>query len=405
MSASSLGKPPYQSATTAIHGRTDKPYRSAIFPIYQTTTFAVEHSDDFRALLDGTAEDAFVYTRYGNPTVANVQEKLAKLHHADVAFLFSSGMASISAAILSQVTAGDTVVAVRPVYGGTYAYIGSMLPRLGIKTRFITPEQATNLEQFAPDAKVIYFETPANPTTLCLDIEAVVASARRVGAKTIVDNTFASPINTTPLTLGVDLVVESVTKFIGGHSDVIAGAVMASADHAEALHQQLIFFGGCASPLEAFLIDRSLKTLAMRVHYQNESALRIAEFFATHPQVERVYYPFLPTSPDYAVAKKQMRGGGGLLALSFGTLAQAVAFVDHLELVVNAVSLGSVESLATIPALSTHAKVSDEERALARVTEGTVRLSVGAEATEDLLADFEQALAHVHSVAGIYTGS
>jgi cystathionine beta-lyase len=345
--------------------------------------------------LEGTAEDAFVYTRYGNPTVENVQEKLAAIHHADVGFLFSSGMAAIAAAILSQVTAGDTVAAVRPVYGGTYAFIGQMLPRAGITTRFITPDQAYDIEKHVPDAKLIYFETPANPTTICVDIEAVVNAAKRIGAKTVIDNTFASPINTLPLEWGVDLVVESATKFIGGHSDVIAGAVLASEEHAEALHHQLIFYGGCASPIEAFLLDRSLKTLKMRVDMQNRVSLKMAEFFNAEPAVQKVYYPFLPDSPDYAIAKKQMKGGSGLMALDFGNLEAAIAFVDALEIVVNAVSLGSVESLVTIPVLSTHAKVDDDERQLARVTGGTVRLSIGAEDEDDLLADFKQALAKI----------
>lgn len=385
----------YGTATHAIHGRSDDAYHSPIFPIYQTSTFAVRQSHDFEALLDGTAEDAFVYTRYGNPTVENVQEKLAAIHRADVAFLFSSGMAAIAAAILSQVQAGDTVVAVRPVYGGTYAFIGQMLPRVGIRTHFVTPEQAYEIEKHVPQANLIFFETPANPTTLCIDIGAVVDSAHRIGARTVIDNTFASPVNTLPMTMGVDMVVESVTKFIGGHSDVIGGAVFAHADQAEALHHQLIFYGGCASPIEAFLIDRSLKTLHLRVEAQNARALEIARFFASESAVKRVYYPFLPDSPDYAIAKKQMVGGGGLLALDFGTLESAVSFVDALRLVVNAVSLGSVESLVTIPALSTHAKVDDEERALARVTGGTVRLSVGMETMDDLFDDFRQALAHL----------
>lgn len=380
------------AATHAIHGRPDKTYLSPTFPIYQTSTFAVAESGDFAPLLEGTAGDAFVYTRYGNPTVANVQEKLAAIHHAEVGLLFGSGMAAIAAAILSQVKAGDTVAAIRPVYGGTYAFVNQMLPRAGITTHFITPEQAYEIEKHVPNANLIYFETPANPTTICIDIEAVVNAARRIGAKTVIDNTFASPINTLPLDWGVDLVVESVTKFIGGHSDVISGAVLGRAEHAEALHQQLIYYGGCASPIEAFLLDRSLKTLKMRVLYQNDQALKIAQFFEAESAVQRVYYPHLPSSPDYPVAKKQMLGGSGVMALDFGSLEAAVAFVDALKVVVNAVSLGSVESLVTIPVLSTHARVDDAERLLARVNPGTVRLSIGAEDFDDLIADFEQAI-------------
>jgi methionine-gamma-lyase len=386
------------AATHAIHGRHDDAYLSPTYPIYQTSTFAVDKSRDFEALLDGTAEDAYVYTRYGNPTIENVQEKLAAIHRAEVGFLFSSGMAAVAAAILSQVKAGDTVAAVRPVYGGTYAFIADMLPRAGITSQFITPQQAYEIEKHVPAAKLIYFETPANPTTICIDIAAVVSAAQRIGARTVIDNTFASPINTLPLEWGVDLVLESATKFLGGHSDIIAGVVLGGADHAEALHHQLILYGGCASPLEAFLLDRSLKTLKMRVQTQNENALKIAQFFEAEPSVQRVYYPFLPSHPDHDVARKQMAGGGGLMALDLGSVEAAIAFADALEIVVNAVSLGSVESLVTIPALSTHAKVDEAERQLARVTPGTVRLSVGAEDYDDLLADLKQALAKAQRV-------
>lgn len=382
----------YGKSTTAIHGRKDEQYHSATYPIYQTSTFAVPHTEDFKRFFEEGEDDFYVYTRAHNPTVRNVEERLAKLEYAEDAVLFSSGMAAVTSAILSVVRAGDTIVSSRPVYGGTYHFLKDVAPTLGIKTVFLDAAQLYEFDTYAPEAKLVYFETPANPTVMCLDIHAVVKVAQRCGAVTMVDNTFASPINQNPILLGVDIVLHSATKYIGGHSDVIAGAVMTSKERIMAVREMLMMFGGCASPLEAFLIDRSLKTLPLRVAESNKNAMLLAEFFAAHPLVQAVHYPGLPSSPDYAIAKAQMHGFGGMLAIELPSRAAGIAFCDALEIALNAVSLGGVETLVTMPGMSTHSLVDAEELRIARLQGGTIRISAGIEDIEDLIADFEQAL-------------
>lgn len=385
----------YKPATIGIHGRLDQAYLSAIFPIYQTSTFGFESNADLLAFNAGEKPDAFIYTRAGNPTVRNVEERLALLEGAEDALLFASGMAAISSTILANVSQGDTVVASRPVYGGTYKLIAQMLPRYGIRTLFLEAEELYQLERYAPDAKVVLFETPANPTCTLIDIAQVVRSARAVGALTVIDNTFASPINQQPLRLGVDIVVHSATKYLGGHSDLIAGAVMSSAALIAPIRETFSVFGGCMSPFEAFLLDRSLKTLRARVQMHNYNAMQLAMFFSDEDRIEKVYYPGLPNSADHEIAKKQMTGFSGMLALEMRSAEAAAAFVDHLKLALNAVSLGGVETLVTIPALTTHASVDADELRIARVSPATVRISAGLEDLDDLIGDFKAALTKI----------
>ncbi|MCU0513358.1 MAG: PLP-dependent aspartate aminotransferase family protein [Anaerolineae bacterium] len=385
------------TATQAIHGQVDALHRAAVFPLYLASTFAVPDSDMFAHYLNGDPEAAntYVYSRYGNPTVRNVEERLAVLEQAEDCLLFNSGMSAITAAILSVARAGDTVVASRPLYGGSYHLLREIAPRLGLKTRLLEAHQLYELARYAPEAKLVFFETPANPTCLCHSIPQIVAAARQVGAATMVDNTFASPINQTPLALGVDVVVHSATKYLGGHSDLIAGAVMTSRERIEAVREMAIFFGGYGNAFDAFLIDRSLKTLTVRMQAHNAAAAQIAAFFAAEPKVRAVYYPGLPGTPDYEIARQQMHGFGGMMAIELADTAAAKTFCDALRVGLNAVSLGGVETLLTIPVLSTHAKVDDEERRIARVQPGTVRVSIGLEDPADLLADFAAALARV----------
>lgn len=382
----------WQAATHAIHGREDTTYRAAVYPIYQTSTFGVHQTADYLRFFHEGEADFYVYTRAHNPTVRNVEERLAKLEHAEDGVLFSSGMAAVSSAILSVVSAGETLVSSRPVYGGTYHLLMQVAPRLGIQTVFLDADELYHLRDHVPDAKAVYFETPANPTIQVLDIERIVSAARQVGAVTIIDNTFASPINQTPLDLGVDMALHSATKYIGGHSDVISGAVLASQERIAAVREMLMVFGGCASPLEAFLLDRSLKTLPVRIRQTNENAMQLAQFFADDARIETVHYPGLPTSPDYAVACKQMHGFGGMLAIDLPTQEAAIAFCDAVQIGLNAVSLGGVETLITMPGMSTHSTVDEDALRIARVQPGTVRISVGIEAIDDLLDDFAQAL-------------
>jgi len=382
-------------ATIGIHGRTEEKYLPATYPIFQTSTFGFHKSEDMPAAFRGELPDANVYTRLTNPTVQNVEERLAPLEHAEKAMLFASGMSAITAVLMGHLQQGDLLVSSRPVYGGTHHLIANLLQKWGIRTRFLLEEELYDLHRYAPDAKVVFIETPANPTCMVLDLLQIVQSAQGVGAMTVVDNTFASPINQNPLELGADIVVHSATKYLGGHSDVISGAVMTSAERMEPIAENRLIFGGSSSPLEAFLLDRSLKTLHMRVQQHNQNAHRVAEFFADALKIKQVYYPGLPGTTDHEKAKRQMHGFGGMVALEMESPEAAITFVDSLRLGFNAVSLGGVETLVTIPALSTHSKVAPEDLAIARVTPATVRISVGLEHVDDLIGDFKQALMKV----------
>jgi cystathionine beta-lyase/cystathionine gamma-synthase len=382
-------------ATIGIHGRKDKAYNAATFPVYQTSTFGFEHSEDIPATIDGAMPDAYIYSRLGNPTVRNVEERLALLEHAEDALLFNSGMAAVTTAVMSNLEAGDMIAASRPIYGGSYHLFNHVLPRYGVKTVFLKAEELYQLKNHAPEAKLVFFETPANPTCLVLDMQAIVQAAHEIGAMTIVDNTFASPINQNPLDWGVDIVLHSATKYLGGHSDMIAGAVMSSKEQIVAISELRMVFGGSLSPLTAFLLDRSLKTLQVRVDAHNRNAQLLADFFASDKRIKQLYFPGLKGTVDYEIAKRQMHGFGGMMAIDLADAESAMVFTDSLQLAFNAVSLGGVESLVTIPALSTHLHVDEEEKRIARVTPATVRISVGIEDISDLIDDFEQALAKI----------
>ncbi|MCL4539751.1 MAG: aminotransferase class I/II-fold pyridoxal phosphate-dependent enzyme [Bacteroidetes bacterium] len=378
-------------STLSIHGRKDKLYRGANFPIYPSTTFAVEKSDDYDKFI-GDEEEFYIYSRYSNPTVRNVEEKLAALENSEAATLFSSGMAAITTSILAFTKSGDHIVALRRLYGMTYRFLRDIAPRFGIETHFVEESELYAVDTKYPDAKIVYFETPINPTTECVSIRKVVKAARKTGALTFVDNTFASPINQNPLDLGVDVVLHSATKYIGGHSDIMAGAAVASKKLTREIREGLKAFGGCINPIDAYMLDRSLKTLKVRIEQQNRSAQRLAEFFMRQRKVKRVLYPGLPSSKCYNTAKRQMTGFGGMLCIELGNLDEGKRFCDSLEVALNATSLGGVETLVSIPVLTSHIKMSPEELKAARVTEGMVRISVGIEDTDDLMLDFKKAL-------------
>ena len=381
-------------STRAIHGRKDSLYRGANFPIYTSTTFAVEKSDDYDKFI-GDEEEFYIYSRYSNPTVRNVAEKIAALENAEDAIVFSSGMAAITSAILAFAKKGDTIVALRRLYGMAYRFLRDILPGFGINVEFVDETDLYRAHTKFSNIRLYYFETPINPTTDCVSIEKTVHSARKAGALTIMDNTFASPINQNPLDLGVDVVVHSATKYIGGHSDIMAGAVASSKELMKAVSENLKAFGGCINPADAYMLDRSLKTLAVRVEQQNRSAQRIAQFFLRQKRVLDVYYPGLPSSRSYKIAKKQMTGFGGMLCIELDSLASAKKFCDSLELGLNATSLGGVETLVSIPVLTSHIKMSPEELKSANVSEGMVRISIGLENTDDLILDFKNALAKI----------
>ncbi len=380
-------------ATQGIHGRRDKSFGSANYPIYHSTTFTVEKSDDF--VSKKSRDDHYMYTRYSNPSIRNVEEKLARLEQAEDGVLFSSGMAAITTALMTFLKNGDAIAVASQLYGVAHRFLRDVMPQFGVDVHFLDADELYNLREFAPTVKMVHFETPINPTSACLSISDVVASAKEIGALTMIDNTFASPINQNPITLGVDLVVHSATKYIGGHSDLMAGAVLGSKPLIKVVHEHMALFGGCSNPAEAALIDRSLKTLKLRVEAHNQVAQSLAEFFSAEPKVKAVHYPGLTDSPDHEVAKSQMSGFGGMLAIELKDLDAAKTFCDKVQIALNATSLGSVETLVSLPVLTSHASLNEDELASAGITHGTVRISTGLEDIDDLIGDFKQALAAV----------
>jgi cystathionine beta-lyase/cystathionine gamma-synthase len=387
-----MKKHEFRQPTEAVRGGTDLTKKNGPLstPIYQTSTFEVT---DMQEQVRATPTDSF-YTRYGNPTHTVAENAIAELEGADAALLFSSGMAAITTSILALVQAGDHIVAQRDIYGGAIKFFSKWLPKLGIETTFV---DTNDIEQHArairPNTKILYVESPTNPTVRVVDLEKIAALARKHGLITAIDSTFATPINCRPAEWGIDLVLHSGTKYFGGHSDLICGVAAGRHDLIEQIHQARTTLGGCMDPHGAFLLLRGIKTLAIRVERQNESALRIAEFLNRHPNVARVHYPLLKEHPDYATAKKQMAGAGGVLSFEVkGGGADACHVAEALRLFTLAPSLGGVGSLVTIPVLTSHYMVDPELLKKTGVTEQMIRLSVGIEHVEDLIADLEKGL-------------
>jgi cystathionine beta-lyase/cystathionine gamma-synthase len=384
--------------TIAVQGRaantgTTRTSGSVVGSIVQTATFRVSSIEEQREVRLGEE----FYTRYGNPTLAEVENVIADLESTEGALVFASGMAAITSCIFTAVRSGDHIVAQQAVYGSTYDFLAHWLPRFGIETTFV---EATDPEQFArairPQTKMIYMESPTNPTLKIVDISAIVEYARRHNILTLVDSTFASPINQQPRKFGVDVVIHSATKFLGGHSDIICGAVAADRNFLSRLREARIVFGRVLDPHAAWLLRRGLKTLSVRVARQNENALGLAGFLEKHPRIRSVHYPFLRSHPQHALARKQMKGGGGVFSFEIeGTVRITQAFVESLKLFALAPSLGGVESLVTVPALTSHAMLSPSERKLLGITEQLIRVSVGIEHIDDLTADLQEALSRI----------
>lgn len=360
-------------------------------PIYQTSTFEVT---DMQEQVRATPTDRF-YTRYGNPTSTATENAIAELEGTDAALLFSSGMAAITTSILSLVKAGDHIVAQRDIYGGVIKFLSRWLPKLGIETTFVDTNDIEQHERaILPNTKILYIESPTNPTVRVVDLEKIAALAHKRGLISAIDSTFATPINCRPAEWGIDLVLHSGTKYFGGHSDLICGIATGRRDLIEQIHHARTTLGGCIDPHAAFLLLRGIKTLAVRVERQNDNALRIAEFLSRHPKVTRVHYPMLKEHPDYAIAKKQMAGAGGVVSFEVeGTGADACRVAEALNLFTLAPSLGGVDSLVTIPVLTSHYLIDPAVLKKMGVTEQMIRLSVGVEHVEDLIADLDKGLA------------
>jgi cystathionine gamma-synthase len=385
----------FHPETESVHGNKDFEKRNAPMaqPIYQTSTFQVTDSDE---QLRVTGTDVF-YTRYGNPTHTAVESTIAQLESADAALLFASGMNAITTSILALIKAGDHIVAQRDIYGGVTKFLSTWLPKLGVETTFVdTTDYDQHIRAIRPNTKLLYLETPTNPTLRVVDIRRAVAIAREHRLISMIDSTFATPINTRPAEFGIDLVLHSGTKYFGGHTDLICGVAAGRRDLIDQIRGTRTTLGGTMDPHAAFLLLRGIKTLAVRVERQNESALRIAEFLSRHAKVRSVNYPSLKDHPQRALAMEQMKGGGGVLSFEVeGSGDDAKKVSESLRLFALAPSLGGVESLVSLPVLTSHAMISADHRQKMGVTEQLIRLSVGIENVNDLIADLEQALAAV----------
>jgi cystathionine beta-lyase/cystathionine gamma-synthase len=385
------------SHTRLIHGGerpADSASRSLTTPIYETSTFVFKSAADVERYQQGTLP-AYLYSRYENPTVVAAEEKLAAADEAEMALAFSSGMAATSTALMTLLSAGDEVVCASAIYGGTFHLIEHLLPRFGVERRFVSLEDLANPSAvIGRKTRLLWFESPINPTLRCVDIRKVAAACRDAHVISGIDNTFASPANQQPLALGIDLSMQSTTKYLNGHSDVTGGVLSGSRRLLEPIAKTRRLLGGIMDPQPAYALARGLKTLPLRIARHNANATAVAQFLETHPAVRRVYYPGLASHPDHHIAKQQMRGFGGMVCvdLNGGQTAAYRAF-DRLKVIQRAASLGGVESLCSLPILTSQYGLTDEELEKAGVTKGMMRLSIGLEEPEDLIGDLEQALA------------
>jgi cystathionine beta-lyase/cystathionine gamma-synthase len=362
-------------------------------PIYETTTFVFDSAAEVQAYNEGRSRK-FLYTRYGNPTVLELEKKMAALEGAEMALVLSSGQAATATALLALTKGGDEVVCSSAIYGGTLHLLSDLLPKYGIRARFVSLEQlARPADMLSDSTKVVWFESPINPTLRCVDVARVAQACRARGVLSIVDNTFASPMNQQPVALGVDVVMHSATKYLNGHSDVTAGVLAGRAALIQETLKVRKMMGTILDPSAAYALNRGLKTLAVRMERHNANALAVAQWLQQDSRVETVYYPGLESHPDHAIAAKQMCGFGGMVCVDVGGgYERAARFFDRLRVIKRAASLGGVESLCSLPVLTSQWGHSEEELANAGVTRSMARLSIGLEDPEDLIADLDQAL-------------
>lgn len=362
-------------------------------PIVRTSTFTFSNAAEMKRWAEGRSA-AYIYTRYGNPTLTVAESKLAELERGEAALVTASGMAAISSALLAVLSAGDEVLSTRQLYGGTYRLMRDVFPRMGIQARFVESDLGGIERLVSPRTKALYVETPTNPTLQLVDLGQAIRFARRHRLVTLVDNTFASPVLQKPLELGFDMVLHSATKALGGHSDLIGGAVVGRREWVDRVRKMVISLGGCMDPDGAYLLIRGMKTMGIRVQRQCDTAMRVAQFLERHPRVARVHYPGLPSHAQRRLARRQMRGFGTMLAFDLkGGLAAARRFCDRVKVFLVAASLGGVESLVILPVYTSHWGLSQTELRAAGVGPGTVRVSVGLEDPKDLIGDLRQALA------------
>lgn len=387
----------HHSETKAVRGTADLEKKNGPMatPIYQTSTFEVVDNDE---QVRSTGSDHY-YTRYGNPTNTVAEQTIAELEGVDAALTFASGMGAITTTLMALLKSGDHVVAQRDIYGGVNKFLSQWLPKMGIETTFVdTTEYEQHARAIRPNTKLLYLESPTNPTLRVVDFKKVAALAKQHRLLSMIDSTFGTPINQRPAEFGIDLVMHSGTKYLGGHSDLICGAVAGRRELMERIWETRTTLGNCMDPHASWMLVRGLKTLAVRVARQNENARRVAEFLSDNAKVRSVHYPFLKSHPQYAVAREQMSGGGGMVTFELeGTGEGARRVSEAMRLFTLAPSLGSVESLVSIPVLTSHLMVPQEDRQRCGITEQMIRLSVGIENADDLIEDLKRALEAVGS--------
>jgi methionine-gamma-lyase len=382
-------------STIAIHAGEGKFQKSEPVGtvIARTASFTFSSSEEMKLWAEGKSS-AYMYTRYANPTLAVAEEKIARLEGGEAALVTASGMAAISSALLSVLKAGDEVIATQALYGGSYRLMRDIFPRMGIVVRHVDTDLGGIERLVNPRTKALYIETPTNPTLRLVDLRKAAAFAKEWDLISLIDNTFASPVLQKPLEIGFDLVMHSATKYLAGHSDVIAGAIVGRASLIKAAREMVIYLGGSMDPEAAFLLIRGMKTLEVRMKRQCATALIVAKFLEKHPKVARVHFPGLASHPDHKLARKQMKGFGAMMAFDMkGGLPAARRMCDRTRIFLLAASLGGVESLVLLPAYSSHYRMSEKELLAAGLAPGTVRASIGLEDPEDLIEDLRQALA------------
>ena len=380
--------------TRLIHADRELNSTSAVAPpIFQTATFRGDSAQDF-AQRAGEARHPEFYTRYGNPTLHQAENVLASLEGAEAALVTASGMGAVSATVLAIVSHGDHIVAQENHYGGTLNLLKSLLPKFGVEVTHVDQRDVSAFERaLRPNTKLILVETPSNPVMMLTDLRAVASLAKARGVTTLIDNTFATPINQKSLELGIDLSFHSATKYFGGHSDLIAGVVLGSADWITKIWNTHVILGAALGPFDAWLMLRGLRTLSLRIRQHNENSLALAEFLEAHKSVKVVHHPGLKSHPQHDLAKRQMSGCGGMLSFELnGGFEAADRCLSRLRLASRAASLGGVETLAVHPASNFLHYMSFEEAARIGIAPGMLRVSVGLEGKDDLIADFDQAL-------------
>jgi len=390
--------------TAAVRGAADFEKKNAPVtpPIYQTSTFEVTDNDE---QIRVTTTDRY-YTRWGNPTITLAEQTLAALERTDSSLVFASGMGAITTTILALLKAGDHIVAQRDIYGGVTKFFSQWLPKLGIQTTFVdTNEYEQHARAIRPNTKLLYVESPTNPSLRIVDMKKTAALAKQHGLISMIDSTFGTPINQRPTEYGFDLIMHSGTKYLSGHADLTCGVISGRRDLIEQIGETRKTLGNCMDPHAAWLLIRGMKTLAVRVAQHNENALRVAEFLEQHAKVRKVHYPFLKSHPQNAIAREQMSGGSGMVTFEVeGTGDDARRVSEAMRVFTLATSLGGVESLVSIPVLTSHAMISAEQRSEMGVTEQMVRLSVGIEAVEDLIEDLDRALQAIRARAAVSVG-